>query len=242
MGAAGLGPFQMEAFGASADPGSPSSLPDAGRCSNKGDPPAPPPQGPSAGDGHCVSPEAREGVWGGETPWPRGDLNIGLGEVWGSENKGGQGNVSDGDTARQRGPPSRCGSGETAGTRGGGCAPPSQTRRHWSPPHDIPVAHVRRATPVVPVYPGARQRAPAFVQTLAGEGAQASEAEQRAPESARRAPAPRLAAPCFPARRALCFRPGPGPEGAAWCQGRAGGGGALPTCLCEAEPGAPWVL
>lgn len=52
-----------------------------------------------------------------------------------------------------------------------------------------------------------------------GGGGQASKAEQRAPESARRAPAPRLAAPCFPARRALCSRPGPGPEGAARCQG-----------------------
>lgn len=124
-----------------------------------------------------------------------------------------------GDSQTKRGPPSRCGSGETAGIRGPLCTTTPQTHRERTPPRAIPGAHNSPATSVFPVHPAAPQGAPAFVQTPAGEGAQASKAEQRAPESARRAPAPRLAAPCFPARRALCSRPGPGPEGAARCQG-----------------------
>lgn len=104
--------------------------------------------------------------------------------------------------------------------RGWLCFPPHpSSRRERTPPRAVPGAHNSPATPVFPVHPGGPQGASAFVQTPAGEGAQASKAEQRAPESARRAPAPRLAAPCFPARRALCSRPGPGPEGAARCQG-----------------------
>lgn len=128
--------------------------------------------------------------------------------------------------------------------RGWLCTPP-QAHSERTPPCAIPGAHNSPVIPVFPVHPGAPQGAPAFVQTPAGEGAQASKAKQRAPESARRAPdppPPRLAAPASP--RGALFVParGPGPRGRPGARGRAGGGGALPTCLCEAAPGVPWVL
>lgn len=133
------------------------SLPGTVCCSNKGDPPPRPSphQGPSAGDGHCVSPEAREGMRGGETPWPGGDLNTGLGEVWGSENKGGQRDVSDGETARRRG--GRRADAEAARPRAqeGAAVGPPKACRNWTLPSAIPGAHVCRTTPVVPVHLGA---------------------------------------------------------------------------------------
>ena len=106
--------------------------------------------------------------------------------------------------------------------RGWLCTPP-QAHSERTPPCAIPGAHNSPVIPVFPVHPGAPQGAPAFVQTPAGDGAQASNATHSAPATRRRAPVPPppppSGCPCFPARRALCSRPGPGPEGAARCQG-----------------------
>lgn len=199
-------------------------------------PSAPPPPGPLRWGWTLRVPRGPRGDEGrgGSLAWRRFKYRAGGGEVWGSENKGGQRDVSDGETARRRGAAEQMRKRRDRGHKRGRLRSPPPARGARTPPRAIPGAHVCRATPVVPVHPGAPQGAPAFVQTLAGEGAQAREAEQRAPESARRAPAPRLAAPGLPARRALCSRPGPGPEGAAWCQGaRRRGRRATYVSLCS---------
>lgn len=182
---------------------------------------------------------------GGETPWPGGDLNTRLGEVWGSENKGGQRDVSDGETARRRGgPPSRCGSGETAGTRGGGCAPPQDAQRL-----DPSQCHPRG--PRLSCHPrssraswGPAGRSCLCADPGGGGGPQASKVRpRRGRPRARGAPPPPVWLPPASQRGALFVSArGPGPRGRPGARGRAGEGGALPTCLCEAEPGAPWVL
>lgn len=120
---------------------------------------------------------------------------------------------------------------------------PPKAHRDWTPPSAIPGAHVCRATPVVPVRLGAPQGAPAFVQTLAGEGGPRQVRPCRGRPRARGAPPPPVWLPPASQRGALFVSArGPGPRGRPGASGRAGEGGALPTCLCEAEPGAPWVL
>lgn len=89
----------------------------------------------------------------------------------------------------------------------------------------------RTRAPIVPrggrLSPAGGTVAAAFVQRpQAGEGAEASKAEQRAPESAPVPPPPVWPPPSFPELRALCSRPG---AGGATGQGCAAARAALGT-------------
>lgn len=171
-----------------------------------------------------MSPEAR----GRRAPRAGGDLNTrGEGRLRGAlggENKGGQRNASGRkDSQTQRGPPEQMR--KPAGTQPGGRgAPPTLAARTLSPPQGscFPTGGGGRLSPA------GGALAAAFVQRpRAGEGAEASTAEQRAPESARRAPAPPSGRP-LPSPSGALFvpAPGPGPEGAAGPGGEVAGAGA----------------
>lgn len=136
----------------------------------------------------------------------------------GGENKGGQRDASRGRGSQtQRGQPSRCGS-----RRG--------RRQRRRPPRPPPPQLGPPRLPGLQSSRGGRRLSPtrgalaaAFVQRpRAGEGAETGKAEQRAPESARRAPSPRLAAPFLPRAARSLFPPrGRGPRGW-WAQGARG--------------------
>lgn len=73
---------------------------------------------------------------------------------------------------------------------------------------------------------GPRRELLPLLQTPAGEGAQASKAEQRAPESARRAPPP-SGCPLFPCAARSLFPPGARDRGGGPVPGGAQAGAAL---------------
>lgn len=108
--------------------------------------------------------------------------------------KGGRETQVGGETARRRG--GRRADAEAGGDAergGGGRAPHPRSRDPRAAPGLLPSREGGRGSPA------GGALAAAFVQRpRAGEGAAAGKAEQRAPESARRAPAPRLAAPFLP--------------------------------------------
>lgn len=136
--------------------------------------------------------------------------------------KGGRETQVEGDSQTHRGLPSRCGSRRRS----------RQWKRQQRPPYPRRWEH--RAVPGLPssregcrLSPAGGTVAAAFVQRpQAGEGAEASKAEQRAPESAPVPPPPVWPPPSFPELRALCSRPGAGATGSSRPGVRCGKGGA----------------
>lgn len=176
-----------------------------------------------------MSPEARQGTGGGNSPvWRRFKYQVRrrCGEP---RTKGGRetqvmGRQPDAEGAAKQMRKRR----DRRHERGWLCTPPPGAENG---PLLVPCrgGHNSPVIPVFLVHPGAPQGAPAFVQTPAGEGAQASKADQRAPESARRAPAPTPPSGCplLPSAARSLFPPGARDRGGGPVPGGAQAGAAL---------------
>lgn len=191
-----------------------------------------------------MSPEAREGTRG-ETPWPGGDLNTRWGGVGNREQRGGRetqvmGRQPDAEGAAKQ-MRKRL---DRRHKRGWLCSLPPTPRRAENGPLLLPSRGP--TTPLPPLYfpctLEARRALLPLCRPRRGRGPKQVRPSRGRPR-ARGAPPPPVWLPPASPRGAL-FVParGPGPRGRPGARGRAGGGGALPTCLCEAAPGVPWVL